>query len=884
MSKEQQKKSKLKILIIKLVFLTMLGALSISGLVACGRIAWENHTVDVTFNLMLPSLANTELPTGSEENPVNPLTDRLVRTPVTVMFTEYTEFPASHPLAGEYQRTPLLFLHGTEAGPREMNILDDLGIRNYNLAGYYHSVRTILPADDAPDYEKYVVSHFVAGEPVFIYAWHPLYEWVTGEDGVERIEYERDENNRIVREQRRLLNVTHEFPEWRLDDEGNEMWLVCDETGGAVYDYDSAGNPIFVYDEDGNPVYEDDENGVPQRVRRRLGVPNKIMGQNENGDLVRVPLVDRPTVYPGMQIFVRFEPEFTFEIGYVVDTEVEGNIVSEFRSVLSIRKPRDGYFRPMSLTGTFLDERSHDGISNITTHLNQIRLTEFFDEDGNPVAEDDEDVHRSRTRTLVMFRDAERDREDPLFGQLRYPRLPEQFPTQWNPNNPGEFDISYIRDGGPIGLAGVVVDGRLTHETWIQHKQDRTRPEGFNHRIYSSWLEGEWTIVTQAPRLSDALGDAGAGGIFLLGNLDFSPVGVNWPLHNTFFSGTFQGNGHTVSNVTRTITPADFAQNPPTNIAALFSTLMPSARIHNVSFENIMMNYNSHLPHPGGLMKNVALLAAQIHSGAAFSGVTISGEINLLQYALDLNPISMAALWGGVTGNIRLGRVAAFSPTSQIAPLTGINYSNIRITHRLYWPDSREERLNITHGSFSCAIRDNTLIENWNFERVENLISSLPSNITVANRAAVEVARAAFVALSEQTQRTVSNQAVLENAGLTIVQSLINALPAFANITVAHRAMVEDARGAFNTLISEETRVLVVGQDALNAAIVRSAYLLIEGLPAPASITLTNLVASRTSVATAREFFETLTPAQQALVGNLNTLVAAEARIVELTP
>lgn len=111
---------------------------------------------------------------------------------------------------------------------------------------------------------------------------------------------------------------------------------------------------------------------------------------------------------------------------------------------------------------------------------------------------------------------------------------------------------------------------------------------------------------------------------------------------------------------------------------------------------------------------------------------------------------------------------------------------------------------------------------------VRNIIAALPKadKITVADKAAVEAARAAFSALTPAQQELVINTAILEKAekaleeameleGVIAVEELINALP--ETVTADDKAAVEAARAAFAAL-TQRQQAMVTNLAKLEAA------------------------------------------------------------------
>ncbi|CAH1222975.1 hypothetical protein PAECIP111892_05250 [Paenibacillus auburnensis] len=195
--------------------------------------------------------------------------------------------------------------------------------------------------------------------------------------------------------------------------------------------------------------------------------------------------------------------------------------------------------------------------------------------------------------------------------------------------------------------------------------------------------------------------------------------------------------------------------------------------------------------------------------------------------------------------------------------------------------------------------------------QVKSQIAALPAKaeITLANKTAVVKARTDFDALTP-TQKTLvgdiskltdaevaivalETQAALDLATANQVKSQIAALPAKAEITLAHKTAVVKARTDFDALTpaqkilvgdisrltdAEAAIIALETQAALDLAAANLVKDQIAALPVKAEITLAN----KTAVVKARTDFDALTPAQKTLVGDISRLTDAEATIVAL--
>ena len=189
-------------------------------------------------------------------------------------------------------------------------------------------------------------------------------------------------------------------------------------------------------------------------------------------------------------------------------------------------------------------------------------------------------------------------------------------------------------------------------------------------------------------------------------------------------------------------------------------------------------------------------------------------------------------------------------------------------------------------------------------EKVIEMIDALPSSINLSHKSAVQAARAAYDALSETDKAKVTNYSKLTAAEATIAQleanqtaankviNLINNLP--STITLADKEAVEAARAAYDALTSAQKNLvtnyerlqkaesaiaqLEAEQDEIekNKAAAKVVVDLIDALPSP--ITL----ADKDAVSAARAAYNNLTADQKGYVTNYDKLTAAEATIAEL--
>ena len=132
-------------------------------------------------------------------------------------------------------------------------------------------------------------------------------------------------------------------------------------------------------------------------------------------------------------------------------------------------------------------------------------------------------------------------------------------------------------------------------------------------KLYVDYLEGEWYQIHSAAQFADHA--SVSGNYILCADLDFSDE--IWPTSLMYgnFSGTIQGNGHTISNVS-----IQQKNNSKTN-AGLFGNL--SGTITDVRFDNITFTIQSGARVAGA---SYGLFAGTISENAAIESVSITGS------------------------------------------------------------------------------------------------------------------------------------------------------------------------------------------------------------------------------------------------------------------
>ena len=134
-------------------------------------------------------------------------------------------------------------------------------------------------------------------------------------------------------------------------------------------------------------------------------------------------------------------------------------------------------------------------------------------------------------------------------------------------------------------------------------------------KLYVDYMEGEWYHIYNVEQFLD---NASVSGSYVLHeDLDFA--GQIWPTALMYgnFSGTIEGNGHTIRNV-------ELAQTNNSKVnSGLFGYLTETARLRDVTFENVTFTIKAGTRVAGA---SYGLLAGTISSGASLEEVRILGS------------------------------------------------------------------------------------------------------------------------------------------------------------------------------------------------------------------------------------------------------------------
>ena len=168
--------------------------------------------------------------------------------------------------------------------------------------------------------------------------------------------------------------------------------------------------------------------------------------------------------------------------------------------------------------------------------------------------------------------------------------------------------VYYDAEGtNPVDTAEVTHAGAVNYENGTA--------ENGTMDLYIDWTEGEWYHIYNAQQFKE---NASVNGNYILhADLDFA--GEIWPTSLMYgnFSGTIQGNGHTISNVDLTQT-----NNSKVN-AGLFGYLTETAKLTDLTFENVTFTIKAGTRVMG---TNFGLLSGTISGEAVLENVAITNS------------------------------------------------------------------------------------------------------------------------------------------------------------------------------------------------------------------------------------------------------------------
>lgn len=136
--------------------------------------------------------------------------------------------------------------------------------------------------------------------------------------------------------------------------------------------------------------------------------------------------------------------------------------------------------------------------------------------------------------------------------------------------------------------------------------------------IYAKYVEGDWNRITDARGVSEMLSGVKDGkNYWIMNDIDCSVYGVINPSTET--NGMIQGNGYTISNMKlgKSLVAADLQ-------VAMFGKIGASAKIENITFENVTMSYTTKTT----MYPEIYGVFVSLAEGATVSNVHISGTLS----------------------------------------------------------------------------------------------------------------------------------------------------------------------------------------------------------------------------------------------------------------
>ena len=149
--------------------------------------------------------------------------------------------------------------------------------------------------------------------------------------------------------------------------------------------------------------------------------------------------------------------------------------------------------------------------------------------------------------------------------------------------------------------------------------------------IYVDFIEGIWSLVSTASEFRTAI--SARRNIYLLEDIDFKENSNNNTLWDfTEYTGSINGNGHTISNVTRNLTASKpYSDSNIESFGGIFGSLSESAYIYDINFVNVNVTFEINSSYQ--LMDAyVGLLAGKADDKAKIEKVTISGTLTYKPY------------------------------------------------------------------------------------------------------------------------------------------------------------------------------------------------------------------------------------------------------------
>ncbi len=242
----------------------------------------------------------------------------------------------------------------------------------------------------------------------------------------------------------------------------------------------------------------------------------------------------------------------------------------------------------------------------------------------------------------------------------------------WNERT-GKLDMKRFPTMRGYTLEGVFADSALTEALTdkVGGAVDLEKGIAATEKItlYTTWRAGEWFRIYEPKHLFQL---AKSNGCYeIMTDLDFT--GATWPtaFSTGSFSGTMEGNGHKISNVT--VLQADYSQNK----GGLFGSLEAGAALRNITFENAVLQLKNGSRIVGA---QFGLLAGGVSASATLEQVVVRGKVlvsrdvyegdytvGLLFGSGEIRDIDISGITAELTGTDPAGKTAVLD----VDPATG---------------------------------------------------------------------------------------------------------------------------------------------------------------------------------------------------------------------
>lgn len=170
-------------------------------------------------------------------------------------------------------------------------------------------------------------------------------------------------------------------------------------------------------------------------------------------------------------------------------------------------------------------------------------------------------------------------------------------------------------------------------------------------KLYTTWLDGNWYKITKADqiyRINDL-----EGNYMIASDLDFSKT--MWPA--SFATGAFKGSICSADGSVYKISNVSVVQNTGISVftGGIFGKLDSSAKISNITFENVSYTLSDGSKNPGATF---GLLAGSVSSEALLDNVSVSGKLVIKDTCYTQSGYVIGLLFGsGYNGQIDISSI-----------------------------------------------------------------------------------------------------------------------------------------------------------------------------------------------------------------------------------